>query len=67
MKRPPLSARRHLQLSSTLHKNLNTYALSAVAAGVGALMAVPPAAAEIVYTPAHQAIPPNRSGSGFPL
>src|SRR5580692_6166326 len=49
MKRP---ARVVSQLSESLHRKLNAYALSACAAGVGALALAQPAQAKIVYTPA---------------
>jgi hypothetical protein len=49
MKRPvKISA----PLSDSLHRKLNAYALSACAAGVGALALAQPAQAKIVYTPA---------------
>jgi hypothetical protein len=50
MKRP---ARVVSQLSESLHRQLNAYALSACAAGVGALALARPADAKIIYTPAH--------------
>lgn len=50
------SLRTPFQFSSTLHNNLNTYALSATAAGVAVLAIAPSATAEIVYTPADQEI-----------
>jgi len=62
--RPP---RKSFQFPSKLHKNLNAYALGATAAGVAALAIVPSAAAEIVYTPIHHQILPNRGGTGFSL
>jgi hypothetical protein len=65
MQRSPRSPRIPFQFSSTLHKNLNAYALGATAAGVAAFAIVPPAAAEIVYTPADHEIRPNRGGTGF--
>ena len=48
------SARTPSQLSESLHKWLNAYALAASAAGVGVL--AQPAEAKIVYTPAHRLI-----------
>jgi hypothetical protein len=50
------------QFSSTLHKSLDAYILGATVAG---LAIVPSATAEIVYTPAHHEIQPNRGGTGF--
>jgi hypothetical protein len=40
-------------LSESIHRQLNTYALAATAAGVGMLALTPSAEAKIVYTPAH--------------
>ncbi len=40
-------------ISNSLHRQLNSYALAAGAAGVGALALVLPAEAKIIYTPAH--------------
>ena len=67
MKRASRSRRTPCHLPSKVHKNLNAYALGATAAGVAVLAMVPGAAAEIVYTPANQAIPANRGGNGFLL
>jgi hypothetical protein len=50
------SPRQHFILSGPLQQRLNAYALVAGAAGVGVLVATQPAAAKIVYTPAHAAI-----------
>lgn len=48
------SARCAVSLPASLQKNLNLYAISASAAGVGALaLAAPPAAAKVIYTPVH--------------
>jgi hypothetical protein len=44
-------------LSDSAHRQLNMYALAATAAGVGALALTPPAAAEIIYTKTHKAVP----------
>ena len=52
------------QFPSTLHQNLNAYALSAAAAGVALLAATPPAEAEIVFTPVNGQI---ASGSKYAL
>lgn len=60
------SLRAPFPFSPTLLKNLNAYALTSTAAGVAAL-AVAPAAAEVVYTPAHQEIQQNQGGVGFLL
>jgi hypothetical protein len=53
MQRP---ARVPSQLSESLHRHLNAYALVASAAGVGVLALVQPAEGRIVYTPTHQVI-----------
>jgi hypothetical protein len=45
-----------LQINSHLDKNLTAYVTAATAAGVALLAAVPPAAAEIVYTRTHVSI-----------
>jgi hypothetical protein len=47
------------KLSESLHRRLNSYALAASAAGVATLALANPAEAKIVYTKAHQQIPPN--------
>jgi hypothetical protein len=52
------------QLSESMHKHLNAYALAATAAGVGALALTPPAEAKIVYTPAHHTI---RKGQAYSI
>jgi hypothetical protein len=49
MQRPRTPAK----LSESIHHQLNSYALAASAAGVGALALAQPAEAKIVYTPAH--------------
>jgi hypothetical protein len=51
-----LSPRPASPLSSTLHRNLNVYALSAAAAGVAILATSPLAGAEVVFTPANGVI-----------
>jgi hypothetical protein len=56
MKRP---ARVPSQLSESLHKRLNAYAVAASAAGVGVLALAMPAEGKIIYTPAHQRIAPD--------
>lgn len=45
------------RLSESLHRQLNSYALAASAAGVGVLALAQPAGAKIVYTPTHTNIP----------
>jgi hypothetical protein len=55
MKRSP-GPRRTANLSGSIHRRLNMYALAASAAGVGILALAPPAGAKIVYTPAHKKI-----------
>jgi len=56
MKPLPRPPKNPSALSEECHRRLNSYALAAAAAGVGALALVPPAEAKIVYTPAHLAI-----------
>jgi hypothetical protein len=51
------SPRAAFQFGSSLHHNLNAYALSAAAAGVAVLAVTPLAAAEVIFTPAHQVVP----------
>jgi hypothetical protein len=65
MPRSSRSLRTRFQVSPSLHNKLNAYALGATAAGVAVLAIVPPATAEIVYTPANHEIRPNRGGTGF--
>jgi len=55
------TSRRPSKLSESLHRQLNSYALAASAAGVGVLAVVQPAEAKVVYTPTHQAIRNNNS------
>src|SRR5579872_5397083 len=45
------------KLSSSLHRQLNAYALTASAAGMGALVLPRAAQAKIIYTPADQSVP----------
>jgi len=45
------------KLSSSLHRQLNAYALTASAAGMGALALPRAAQAKIIYTPADQSVP----------
>ncbi len=47
------------KLSESLHQRLNSYALAASAAGVSLLALAQPAEGKIIYTKAHQQIPPN--------
>jgi len=47
------------QLSESLHRRLNAYALAASAAGVGVIAMVQSASGKIIYTPAHEQIVPN--------
>jgi hypothetical protein len=49
------------QLSESLHRRLNSYAVAASAAGVSLLAIAPPASAKVVYTPATVTIGPNGS------
>ncbi|HXM22447.1 MAG TPA: hypothetical protein VN948_14420 [Terriglobales bacterium] len=52
MKRSP-RPRKTADLSDSVHRQLNLYALAAGAAGVGMLALSQPTEAEIIYTPAH--------------
>ena len=61
MKRSP-GTRKTSNLSTSVHQQLNAYALAASAAGVGMLALTQPAEAKIVYTPAHVVI-----GAPIPL
>jgi hypothetical protein len=56
--------RQETTLSHSVHKRLNSYALAASAAGVGALALAQPAEAKIIYTPAHKTL---HNGEGFYL
>lgn len=56
VKRSPLHGRASANLSESVHRRLNAYALAASAAGVGLLAMEPRAAAKIVYTPTHKVI-----------
>jgi hypothetical protein len=49
-------ARNTVDLSDSVHQQLNAYALAASAAGVSLLALTQPSAAKIVYTPTHQVI-----------
>jgi hypothetical protein len=60
MKRSPRHSRTSANLSESVHRQLNMYALAASAAGVGALALVAPAEARIIYTPAHHVIGENQ-------
>ena len=64
MKHSPRPRRSRSSLSSVVQQHLNSYALTAAAAGVSLMALSQPAEAEIVYTPADQII--NRN-SGFRL
>src|ERR1700721_2980635 len=59
--------RKTADLSESIHQQLNTYAISATAAGVGMLAFVQPSEAKIVYTPAHVHIAQNRGLFRFDL
>jgi hypothetical protein len=61
MQRSPLTARTPANLSESVHRRLNMYALAAGAAGVGMLALSQPAEGKIVYTAAHRVIPPHHS------
>jgi hypothetical protein len=56
--------RRTTELSESLQRKLNAYALAASAAGVGVLALTQPAEGRVVYTPAHEYIEP---GATIPL
>ena len=56
-----IRSRKTAKLSTSLSHNLNMYALSASAAGVGVLALASPAEGKIVYTPAHKSIIPNHT------
>jgi hypothetical protein len=49
-------SRKAVKVSESLDRDLTSYTLAASVAGVAALALTPPAAAQIVYTPAHEAI-----------
>ena len=57
--------RKTANLSASIHRHLNMYALAASAAGVGALVLAQPAEGKIVYTPANVHI--ARNGGLVPL
>ena len=50
------TSRQSSKLSESLHRQLNSYAVAASAAGVSMLALAQPGEAKIVYTPAHQKI-----------
>ncbi len=62
MRRTP-RPRKTANLSDSLHRQLNSYALVATASGVGMLALVQPADAKIIYTPAHVVIGPRQAYS----
>jgi hypothetical protein len=51
--------RKTANLSESLHRQLNSYALAASAAGVGMFVLTQPALAKVIYTKTHFALPPN--------
>jgi hypothetical protein len=55
----PVAARKTAKLRPSVNHDLTVYALAASAAGVGALVLAQSAAAEVIYTSAHQTIRPN--------
>jgi hypothetical protein len=59
MKRSPRSCKTPADLSDSMCKNLNMYAIAASAAGVGLLALAQPSEAKIVYTPTWLAISPR--------
>jgi hypothetical protein len=56
MSRDSRKSKAPAKLAESVHQQLNLYAMSATAAGVGMLALAHPAEAKIVYTPAHQTI-----------
>jgi hypothetical protein len=52
---------RRPELSESLRRQLNSYALAASAAGVSLLALAQPGEAKIIYTPAHKKISPNHT------
>jgi hypothetical protein len=61
MKRLPRLRNTSSELSESVQKRVNAYALAATATGVGMLALAQPAEARVVYTPAHKTIGPNTS------
>jgi hypothetical protein len=59
------TSRKPSNLSESLQRYLNAYALAASAAGVGVLAVAQPAAAKIIYTPANKSC--SRHGLCFKL
>ncbi len=55
----PCTSKNPANLSDSLHRRLNSYALAATAAGVGVLCLARPGEAKIVYTKAHKRLAPN--------
>jgi hypothetical protein len=53
--------RKQVNLSESIHQQLNMYTRAASAAGVGMLALATTAQAKIVYTPAHKQIAPNNT------
>ena len=49
-----------INLSESVERTLNMYALAAGAAGVSTMVLVSPSQAEIVYTPTHQVTAPQQ-------
>jgi len=61
MKRAPRTRKTSANLSESISRQLNMYALAAGAAGVGLLALAQPSEAKIVYTATHHVIGPNHS------
>jgi hypothetical protein len=59
MKRSPRPPKTPASLAESVHRQLNSYALAASAAGVGMLALAQPAGAKIIYTPANRSISPH--------
>ena len=57
----PSRPRKTANLSDSVHRQLNLYALAAGAAGVSLFASAPPTEAKIVYTPIHKVIGPNHT------
>jgi hypothetical protein len=53
------TSRKRAELSESLQRHLNSYALAASAAGMGVLALAQPADGKIIYTPAHHYVPLN--------
>jgi len=61
------TSRKPSNLSESLHRQLNSYALGASAAGVGVLALASPSEAKIVYTPTHKVLHGSNPAKSLPL